>query len=168
MSPALHHEDAQLARVVTAQHLLFPSAPRVVCTELGLNWWAAIKLYEEGWLSFCPEETTRLDEAQEAELRFVGSLVIAGCDRPMLSALLEGLQKPYAYHGHKLYYQWAAREWRLLPDPNSHPEAVFIDWLERLVEREDIGSVTGILELAHDALSRIHSKPAPARLQHKF
>src|SRR5436853_2929797 len=124
MSPTPHHDDAQLARVVTAQQLLFPAAPRGVCAELGLNWWAAIKLYEDGWLSFCPEETSRLDEAQEAELRFVGSLVIAGCERPMLSTLLEGLSKPYAYQGNKLFDQWSARQWRLLPEPHSHPEAV--------------------------------------------
>src|SRR3954471_9021936 len=103
MLSTLNRDDPQLARVVTAQHLLFPSNPRAVCGEMGLNWWAAIKLYEDGWLSFCPEETSRLDEAQEAELRFVGSLVMAGCDRPMLTSLLDGLPKPYTYQGTRLY-----------------------------------------------------------------
>jgi hypothetical protein len=165
MLSASHRDDPQMARVVTAQHLLFPSNPRAVCSEMGLNWWAAIKLYEDGWLSFCPEDTARLDEAQEAELRFVGSLVIAGCDRPMLTALLDGLPKPYTYHGDRLYYAWVARKWRLLPEPHSHPEAVFTDWLDTLVEKGDIGSLTGILELAHDALSRVVSKPKPSGIE---
>src|SRR5262245_41851132 len=96
----------QAARVASAQHLLFPNTPRGVCDEVGLNWWAAIKLYDDGWLSFAPEVVSRLDESQEAELRFVGALVVAGCDRPMLAALLSGLPKPYAYHGSRLYYDW--------------------------------------------------------------
>jgi hypothetical protein len=145
----------QSARVATAQTLLFPYAPRGLCDELGLNWWAAIKLYDDGWISFPPEGTARLDESQEAELRFVGALVLAGCDRPMLAALLSTLPKPYAYHGSRLYYDWPARNWRLLPDPKPNPEASFTEWLDLLVEKGDIGSLTGILELTHDALARL-------------
>src|SRR2546422_10788685 len=81
----LNGDDPQHARVSAPQQLLFPVTPRSTCDEIGLNMWAALKLYEDGWLSFCPESTPRLDEAQEAELRFVGSLVQAGCDRPMLT-----------------------------------------------------------------------------------
>src|SRR2546430_12778899 len=95
------------------------------CDEIGLNMWAALKLYEDGWLSFCPESTPRLDEAQEAELRFVGSLVQAGCDRPMLTMLLGSLPKPYAYRPGRLYYDWTVRHWRLLPEPHPHPQAIF-------------------------------------------
>jgi hypothetical protein len=151
----------QAARITSPQQLLFPYTPRTVCDELGLNWWAAIKLYEDGWLSFSPEGTPRLDESQEAELRFVGSLVMAGCDRPMLASLLATLPKPYAYHGTRLYYDWAARNWRLLPDLTSNPEAAFMEWLEALAEKGDIGSLTGILELTHDALARVRAQPQP-------
>src|SRR5947209_20130833 len=98
---------------------------RTICEEMGLNCSAALKLHEDGWLSFSPETATRLDESQEAELRFVGALVIAGCDRTMLASLLSGLPKPYAYYGNKLYYDWTARHWRLLPDLQSSSEAQF-------------------------------------------
>jgi hypothetical protein len=164
MLQATPDDSPQLARVVAAQQLLFPATPRALCGEMGLNWWAALKLHEDGWLSFCPESTARLDEAQEAELRFVGSLVIAGCDRSMLTALLGGLPKPYAYHGSRLYYDWATRQWRSLPDPRSDPEAVFAEWLEVLVEKADTGSVSGILELATDALARVHVESRQQRL----
>jgi len=154
-------EDSPLmARVTAAQHLLFPSTPRAICEQLGLNWWAALKLFEDGWLDFSPEDALVLDEAQEAELRFVGSLVVGGCDRDMLSSLLSNLPKPYAYHPNRLYYDWGARRWRLLPDPKPNPEAVFADWLDGLVERDDMGSLTGILELARDALARVRLKTA--------
>jgi len=155
------------ARVAAAQQLLFPTHPRAVCDSLGLNWWAALKLHEEGWLSFNPAETERLDEAQEAELRFVGSLVLAGCDGGMLRILLGGLSKPYAYRSNRLYYDWAARSWRLLPDPREDQEAAFTDWLDTLVENEDMGSLAGILELANDALSRVRAEsPQPELYRH--
>ena len=151
----LHDDDPQLARVAAAQQLLLPATPRAVCDELGLNFWAALKLHEDGWLSFSPESTRRLDEAQEAELRFLASLVLAGCDRSLLTVLLCGLPKPYAYDLKRLYYDWSLRRWRTLPDPHSHPEAVFTDWLEMLVHKRDVGSLVGIGELARDALARV-------------
>ena len=115
------------------------------------------KLHEDGWLSYSPANTPRLDEAQEAELRFVGSLVIAGCDRGMLAILLDRLPKPYAYDAARLYYDWSARRWRLLPDPHAHPEAIFTDWLDNLVQQGEVSSLTGILELGQDALSRVRA-----------
>ena len=47
-------DNPELARVATDQQLLFPAKPRSVCDQLGLNWWAALKLYEDGWLSYSP------------------------------------------------------------------------------------------------------------------
>ena len=150
-----YDDNPELARVAAAQQLLFPANPRGLCEQMGLNWWAALKLHEDGWLSFSPATVPRLDEAQEAELRFVASLVIAGCDREMLAILLSGLPKPYAYDTARLYYDWAARQWRLLPDPRAHPEAIFTDWLEKLEQDGDVNSLTGILELGQDSLSRM-------------
>jgi hypothetical protein len=155
-----YDDNPELARVGVAQQLLFPANPRAVCEQMGLNWWAALKLHDEGWLSFPPADTPRLDEAQEAELRFIGSLVIAGCDRGMLAILLDGLPKPYAYNAARLYYDWAERRWRYLPDPYAHPEAIFADWLDLLVEHHDVGSLTGIVELGQDALSRVRVQSA--------
>jgi len=160
MLPDFHADDPQMARASSAQQLLFAATPRAVCAEMGLNWWAVLKLHEDGWLSFSPEHTHALDEAQEAELRFIGSLVLAGCDRSMLAALLGGLSKPYSYNASRLYYDWSARRWRLLPDSRPNPEAIFTDWLHTLVESGDIGSLAGIAELAQDALSRLRVETA--------
>jgi hypothetical protein len=160
-----YDDNPELARVAAAQQLLFPANPRALCEHMGLNWWAALKLHEDGWLSFSPGNVPRLDEAQEAELRFVGSLVIAGCDRGMLAILLNGLAKPYAYDVARLYYDWSVRRWRTLPDPHAHPEAIFTDWIEKLVEDGDVNSLTGILELGHDGLSRVRVEIAPAKAE---
>ncbi len=155
----LHEDDPQVARVSSAQQLLFPASPQTMCADLGLNWWAAVKLFDDGWLSFSPETTNLLDDAQEAELRFVGSLVLAGCDQVMLSVLLGSLPRPYAYDIKRIYFDWMARRWRVLPDPSAHPEAAFTDWLEALVKQRDIESLSGIGELAQDALSRLRIPP---------
>lgn len=143
------------ARVVGAQQLLFASSPRAICDEIGLNWWAAVKLYDDGWLTFSPDLIARLDEAQEAELRFLGTLVAAGCDRRMLVTLLRGLTRPYSYDLHRLYFDWSVQSWRMLPDSQAHPESCFTDWLESLVQDKDVSTLTGIIELTHDALSKV-------------
>jgi hypothetical protein len=158
-----YDDNPELARVAAAQQMLFPANPRTLCEQVGLNWWAALKLHDDGWLSFSPANVPRLDEAQEAELRFIGSLVIAGCDRGMLATLLSDLARPYAYDASRLYYDWAARRWRLLPDAAAHPEAVFTDWLDKLVEEGDVNSLTGILELGRDSLSRVQVEASPAK-----
>jgi hypothetical protein len=151
----VHDDSPQMARVTPGQQLLFPSSPRSVCDEIGLSWHAALGLQEEGWLSFALENTPHLDQAQEAELRFVGAFVLAGCDRNMLRLLLAGLPRPYAYDLHRLYFDWIGRYWRLLPDPRSHPETTFTDWVDVLVQTRDVASLFGIVELAQDALQRV-------------
>ena len=140
------------------QQLLFPATPRSVCEEIGLNWLAAIKLHEDGWLSFSPQTVAGVDESQEAELRFVGALVVAGCDRSMLASLLGALPRPFAYYRRRLYYDWPTRRWRTLPDPMADPEATFTEWLEMLVQKQDGGSLAGIVELAQDALARVRAQ----------
>ena len=125
-------EEHQPLRTVERQILLLPRSPREVCLAIGLNWWAGLKLHEDGWLSFNPEATQALDAAEEAELVFVGSLVSAGCDRGLLAQLLSGLEKPYQYCASEIYYDWLSRRWRMLPKVNR--EAVFDDWLEELQE----------------------------------
>src|ERR1051326_5728058 len=126
----LHDDNPLSARVSARQQLLLPATPRAICEEIGLNFWAALKLHEDGWVSFSPETTLHIDEAQEAELRFIGSLVLTGCDRGMLTRLLADLPKPYAYDLKRLYYDWSGQRWRALPDPRAHPEAAFTDWVE--------------------------------------
>jgi hypothetical protein len=152
----LHDDSPQMARVTAAQQLLFPSSPRAVCDDMGLNWQAALRLEEEGWVSFAVADMPHLDEAQEAELRFVGSLVLAGCDRSMLGLLLAGLPRPYSYDSKRIYFDWDLRHWRLLPEPGAHPEAAFTDWLEALIRIRDAASLAGVVELAQDALERVN------------
>ncbi len=82
---------------------------------MALDWRVACQLYGDGWLSFDPRAEKSVNEAQEAELRLVGSLAAAGCDAAMMERLLHGLRKPYQYRPDRLYFDWFKARWRLLP-----------------------------------------------------
>ena len=86
------------------QLILFPKQPKDLAESIGLDWWAAKKLYDDNWLSFNPETAVIDDSKKETEFMFLGSLVAAGCDPPMLKRLLTDLKKPYCYDLSKMYY----------------------------------------------------------------
>ena len=122
-----------------------------VCREIGLNWLAALRLRDGGWLSFDPEAQRELSESDETELRFVGSLVACGFDENQLEIFLEGLRKPYRYRIERIYFDWLARRWSLLPLPSS-------------VGLDEIRSAIGILreEGATDDLRSLQEEIATA------
>jgi hypothetical protein len=155
MTPMNHHPDeVSQARVWCVQGQLFPQSPRAVCDELRLNWWAAEQLHADGWLSFAPAAVAQLDEAQEAELRFVGALVVAGCDARMLERLLTPLTKPYCYRLSQMSYDWSAQAWRLLPAVEE-PKRVFAEWLDRLEQAGDVGRLEEIQSQVERALRAV-------------
>ena len=127
-------------------------SPREIAESIGLDWWAALKLYDDGWLSFNPALEQIDDAGKEEEFVFLGSLVAAGCDPPMLTKLLAGLSKPYRYDLNRAYYDWRQQEWRSLPQIPS-PEDSLASWVAELVEQGDVGTLSEIMETAREALS---------------
>ena len=109
--------EIEKARVsaIHRQLLLIPRKPADLCNDIGLNWSMALKLHENEWLSFDPKTVKELDESQETELLFVGSLIVGGCDEDLLTYLLTGLGKPYSYRVERIYYDWGAKTWKLIP-----------------------------------------------------
>lgn len=140
------------ARVSVGQGLLFPTTPRAICDEIGLNWFAAVKLWEDDWLSFNPEEVEQMDEAQEVELRFVGSMVVGGCPPDLMGKLLSTLDKPYRYQGCRIYYDWAAARWRLLPEHKYDHQAQFAEWLDELVRVKDLDTLEKLGGMVEQAI----------------
>lgn len=141
------------------QGLLWPLKPREVAERIGLDWWAALKLYDDGWLSFNPAKDEITDAETEAEFVFLGSLVAAGCDPPMLKRLLDGLEKPYRYDIGRMYYDWRQRQWQDMPEPAVEPEVPspeesFESWLDELVEDRDVATLSGIVDAVGAALDR--------------
>jgi|GEM_PF-1950913 len=78
-------------------------------------------LHRDSWLTFDPTTTPALDETQEYELRFVGGLITGGCTPLLLPDILRSLDRPYCYRGDRIYYNWSARRWRLLPESQTDP-----------------------------------------------
>jgi hypothetical protein len=126
---------------------------RELCHQIGLNWMAALHLYDQGLLSFNPSTERNLLESQMAELKLVGSLVVAGCDDLMLRHLLRGLTKPYQYRQDMIYYDWASQEWRLLPLPEDIDRSQFFqEWLDELVDQGELDELKALEASVRTAL----------------
>ena len=112
-------------------------------------------------ISGAPVTVAELDEAQEAELRFVGALVVDGCDDRMLERLLAPLTKPHCYRLSRIYYDWSAQTWRLLPEvlPEPDAETVFANWLESLKNESDTGQLESIKSDVEAALNSLRGAP---------
>ena len=179
------NKDVEQARLSDRGQLkLFPVKPRDVCNEIKLNWIAALKLYKDGFLSFNPSDEENLDEAQEAELILLGTLVVAGCDERMLEQILKNLQKPYQYKVNQIYYDWKSQKWCLFPHleenireqiakewlegPNSDQlidcinefgmENIFEEWIDDLLNNGDIDQLAEIEKSCHKAISRLREE----------
>lgn len=131
----------------------FNPSPREVCREIGLNWLAALRLRESGWLSYDPEVKIQLEEPEETELRFLGSLVAWGLDESQLSMILKDLRKPYRYRIEIIYFDWLEKGWRPLPSSDK------IDDIQRLIDdlKEDgeIDELRSLYDSIRDALDEL-------------
>ncbi len=137
-------DNVEKARAHQGQQILFPQTPRGVCQEIGLQWWSALKLHEDDWISFDPDAVAQLDEGQDAELRFIGGLVVAGCDPIFLARLVRGLKRPYCYRLGDVLYDWRTETWRCLPEVDLDPESIFRSWLEALKKTHDVDQLREI------------------------
>lgn len=151
------------ARACNGQAFLFPVDARTVCREIGLNWLAASELFTRGLLSFDPSARPTLDDAQDAELRFLGGLVVAGCDGEMIEFLVEGLERPYAYRPHLVSYNFSAQRWVLTKLDGSR-EDWLRDWLADLVENEDHASLSRIRALVQRAAKEARKSATAGRV----
>jgi hypothetical protein len=127
---------------------------RDACKAAGLNWLAAQKLHETGWLSFDPAAVPELTPPQQAELRFLGALVAAGCDEGQLRQMLAGLRKPYAYRVDRICYDWEDRVWRLLPREGELKEK-FERWLDELVEWCELDKLERLRDRIEEAIREV-------------
>jgi len=133
---------------------LFIFQPRQVCQQIGLQWNDAQKLFADGYLSFSPDCITNMDMAQESELRFVGSLVVNGCEPRMLQTLLSTLPKPYNYEHSQIRYDWERRKWFAIPKPgerlNDLRQSIISDWLDDIRDRGDDGELSKLMQVVND------------------
>ncbi len=138
-------------RVSHDQYLLFEQEPRTLAESIGLDWWAAKKLYDDKWLSFDPERAIINLSGMEAEFIFLGTLVAAGCDPYILKRLLRGLEKPYCYNISEIYYDWKSQCWKELPiDEQNDLEPS--DIVDKLIEVNDTEALLELKELVDDAI----------------
>ena len=133
---------------------LIPADPRDIAEKIGLDWWAAKKLYDEKWLSFDPEIETLDSVGKEAEFIFLGSLVAAGCDPRMLRRLLSNLQKPYCYNLSSIYYDWPTRSWVDFPNQDA-PSQIAAKIITELEDDGDVDSLEELRDRVQEAITRL-------------
>ena len=131
-----------------------PAPPSDLCKRIGLNWLAAQRLHEKGWLSFDPQSVSELSVSEAAELRFLGVLIVAGCNEALLSLMLRGLHKPYAYRIEMMYYAWRDQAWHLLPTDDEQRER-FSRWVEELEEAAEVEKLEDIRGLVEHAINDV-------------
>lgn len=143
--------DPDLARIDTRQIPIAARNPRAVCAALGINWKEAQDLFRGGFLSFDPQRVSLLDESQDAELVFVGTLVALHCTGECLRELLGSLRRPYSYDLRRIFFDWSARQWHLFPG-EGNPEEAFFELLDRLDTRNERTALLSIRSWLDDAL----------------
>ena len=141
-------------RVDCFQLSLFSKDPRDLADTIGLDWWAAKKLYDDKWLSFDPETSLINNFGMEIELVFLGSLVSAGCTPRMLLRLLEKLEKPYRYDIQKIFYDWPSQTWKDLPS-QSPREEIAEEIISELETQGDMDSLLEIQEILQETIDRL-------------
>ena len=161
------HNDVERARVLgdAGMHtmsaptfaFLATHTPQAFCQHLGLNWIAALDLHQQGLLSFDPKTVEQLTHVQEAELKFLGRLVAAGCCGSVLKSLLVGLRKPYAYNLERMYFDWTARHWRLLED-TEEMESRWTEWLNELIAWGDLPVLERARTMVEEALLELQTR----------
>jgi len=143
-------------RVDCSQLSLFPKDPRDLADTIGLDWWAARKLYDDEWLSFDPETSLIDNFGMETEFVFLGSLVSAGCTPRILSKLLNRLEKPYRYDIREVFYDWPSQTWKDLPSQITCEETAE-EIICELEDQEDIDSLLEIKAMLQEAIDRLNS-----------
>ena len=139
---ARYHDDGQLP--------LFATNIRDACDNIGLNWYAALKLHENGLLSFNPADLECINQGQETELVFLGNLVVSGCDEMMLKQLLKSLKKPYQYRIDLIYYNWKSKKWCIFPHvDNDFRKNLVKEWLEDLDKGQFLYDWINEIEMKH-------------------
>jgi hypothetical protein len=147
-------------RLDNGQMFLFSIDPRDLAESIGLDWWAAKKLYDDKWLSFDPEKTEINYTSMQSEFVFLGSLVASGCDPRILQRLLADLEKPYCYDLSRIYYDWSSRRWKDLPYHGT-PEQVAEEIVSAFEEEGDTDSLADMREIVQEALSRLNENDEP-------
>ena len=108
----------------------------------GISFHQAMLLSQKGLLSWTPDITLNVTTLQNAELKFLFSLMFkSGIPEDLAKTMLSQLRKPYYYSYDCIYWDFAAARWRYFPQQNQiqqlpNREARFEDFPEKNKGRE--------------------------------
>jgi hypothetical protein len=103
----------------------------------GISFHQAMLLSQKGLLSWIPDMTLNVTTLQNAELKFLFSLLYkSGIPEDLAKTMLSQLKKPYYYSYDCIYWDFAAARWRYFPQQNQiqqlpNRDAKFDDFPEK-------------------------------------
>lgn len=151
--------DPEVALERGRQGRLFPCVVRQVLEELDIKAIDAQRLHVHDLLSFDPVDGRTLGPSEEQELRFLGGLLRAGCDVPMMRWLLRDLTFPYAYNLRQMVYRFSDGRWEATVSASAGDAARHA----LRAARED-ADVALLAELATDAVAALRELCEGAQL----
>ena len=148
-----------LARGRAQQRLLFPADGDELLRELAVPGNLVEMWIAAGWLSYDPRGKRPLTEAEEAELRFVSSVLRSGMSYGALCEAFAKLDKPYAYNVGNVVWDFGERRWRDIPSEVRARLAALTEddihaYIDQLVREGDVGTLASLLERLQDEMGR--------------
>ena len=135
------------------QPLLFDS--EFYRDSIGMADHEAATLRRTGLLSFDPNTSQPLTEAQVLELDFVWALHKSGCPTPFLDRLLSDLPKPYAYPVSEMHLDWKTLTWSRLLSPDE----TVAKWVDSKLAEADGDELLLLAGKVQKALTKLGLSP---------
>ena len=134
-----------------SQDSLFPYNFNEVLNQLSMSISSISLLYKDGYLSFDPAKKKELNAFEYYELDFVCSLINSCLSLESINYMLSKLDKPYSYEIDKVYYDFKAKEWKLIPIPE---EPSIEELIDEIADEEDYKRLKEIKAKIDDAYDK--------------
>ncbi len=100
-----------IRQVQNSQESLFNTSVDELLKQYKITPAIVTEWYQSGYLSYDPLAYDELDEGQEIEFHFIGSLFKSGLSLKSVETLLARLEKPYRYDLQSVYFDLLKNDW---------------------------------------------------------
>ncbi len=121
-----------IRQVQNSQESLFNTSVDKLLKQYKITPAIVTEWHKSGYLSFDPLVYDELNEGQEIEFHFIGSLFKSGLSLISVETLLARLEKPYCYDLQSVYFDFLKNDWE---DQLRIPEVE--EQIEELIENEE-------------------------------
>jgi len=118
-----------IRQVQNSQESLFNTSVDELLKQYKITPAIVTEWYQSGYLSYDPLAYDELDEGQEIEFHFIGSLFKSGLSLKSVETLLARLEKPYRYDLQTVYFDFLKNDWEYQPTiPEVGEQVEYLIW----------------------------------------